>query len=95
MCSTSMDDAMRHTIFHVVSVATTSGFSTMDYGQWPMFVGLWLLFLCSFATSAGSTGGGIKMMRALLLYKQVYRELIRAMHPSAVYHVRLGGPPRR
>ena len=87
----SMNDAMRHTIFHVVSVATTSGFSTMDYGQWPMFVGLWLLFLCSFATSAGSTGGGIKMMRALLLYKQVYRELIRAMHPSAVYHVRLGG----
>lgn len=87
----SMNDAMRHTIFHVVSVATTSGFSTMDYGQWPMFVGLWMLFLCSFATSAGSTGGGIKMMRALLLYKQVYRELIRAMHPSAVYHVRLGG----
>lgn len=87
----SMNDAMRHTIFHVVSVATTSGFSTMDYGQWPMFVGLWLLFLGSFATSAGSTGGGIKMMRALLLYKQVYRELIRAMHPSAVYHVRLGG----
>ena len=87
----SMDDAMRHTIFHVVSVATTSGFSTMDYGQWPMFVGLWRLFLCSFATSAGSTGGGIKMMRALLLYKQVYRELLRAMHPNAVYNVRIGG----
>jgi trk system potassium uptake protein TrkH len=50
-----------------------------------------MLFLCSFSTSAGSTGGGIKMMRALLLYKQVYRELVRAMHPSVVYNVRLGG----
>ncbi|WP_415033008.1 TrkH family potassium uptake protein [Azonexus sp.] len=86
-----LDASLRHTLFHVVSVATTTGFATLDYAQWPMFVGLWMLFLCSFATSAGSTGGGIKMMRAMLLYKQVYRELIRAMHPSAVYHVRLGG----
>ncbi len=86
-----MDQALRHALFHVVSVATTTGFSTVDYAQWPLFVGLWMLFLCSFATSAGSTGGGIKMMRALLLYKQVYRELVRAMHPAAVYHVRLGG----
>lgn len=83
--------ALRHTLFHVVSIATTTGYSTTDYAQWSMFAGLWLLFLCSFATSAGSTGGGIKMMRALLLYKQVYRELVRAMHPAAVYNVRLGG----
>ncbi|HEX6733828.1 MAG TPA: potassium transporter TrkG [Azonexus sp.] len=83
--------ALRYTLFHVVSVATTTGYSTTDYSLWPMFAGLWMLFLCSFATSAGSTGGGIKMMRALLLYKQVYRELVRAMHPAAVYNVRLGG----
>lgn len=83
--------ALRHTLFHVVSVATTTGYATVDYGQWPLFAGLWMLFLCSFATSAGSTGGGIKMMRAILLCKLVYRELIRAMHPSAVYNVRLGG----
>jgi trk system potassium uptake protein TrkH len=50
-----------------------------------------MLFLSSFVTSAGSTGGGIKMIRALLLYKQVYRELLRAMHPNAVYNVRIGG----
>ena len=85
------DNAFRVALFHVVSVATTTGYSTVDYGLWPLFAGLWMLFLCSFATSAGSTGGGIKMMRALLLYKQVYRELVRAMHPAAVYHVRLGG----
>jgi trk system potassium uptake protein TrkH len=88
-----MNEAFRHALFHVVSVATTTGYSTVDYAQWPMFAGLWLLFLCSFSTSAGSTGGGIKMMRALLLYKQVYRELMRSMHPSVVYHVRLGGQP--
>ncbi|WP_373691460.1 TrkH family potassium uptake protein [Azonexus sp.] len=86
-----MDNAFRYTLFNVISVATTTGYSTTDYGQWPMFAGLWMLFLCSFSTSAGSTGGGIKMMRALLLYKQVYRELVRAMHPAAVYNVRLGG----
>lgn len=86
-----MDSAFRYALFNVISVATTTGYSTIDYGQWPMFVGLWMLFLCSFSTSAGSTGGGIKMMRALLLYKQVYRELVRAMHPAAVYNVRLGG----
>lgn len=88
-----MDMAYRYALFNLVSVATTTGYSTTDYGQWPIFASLWMLFLCSFVTSAGSTGGGIKMMRALLLYKQVYRELVRAMHPSAVYHVRLGGQP--
>lgn len=86
-----MDHAFRNALFHVISVATTTGYATTDYGQWPMFAALWMLFLCSFATSAGSTGGGIKMVRALLLYKQVYRELLRAMHPSAIYHVRVGG----
>ena len=85
-----MDHAFRNALFHVISVATTTGYATTDYGQWPMFAALWMLFLCSFATSAGSTGGGIKMVRALLLYKQVYRELLRAMHPAAVYHVRVG-----
>ena len=57
---------------------------------WPMFAPLWMLFLCSFATSAGSTGGGIKMIRAILLYKQVNREMVRAIHPNAVYQVRIG-----
>ena len=83
--------ALRHSAFNVISIATTTGFATVDYALWPMFAPLWMLFLSSFATSAGSTGGGIKMIRALLLYKQVYRELLRAMHPAAVYNVRVGG----
>jgi trk system potassium uptake protein len=86
-----LDTALRHAAFNVISIATTTGYASVDYAQWPMFAPLWMLFLCSFATSAGSTGGGIKMSRAILLYKQVYRELIRAMHPKAVYNVRIGG----
>lgn len=84
-------EALRFAAFNVVSVATTAGFATTDYSLWPFFAPLWMLFLCSFISCSGSTGGGIKMMRAVLLYKQVYRELLRAMHPSAVYPVKLGG----
>lgn len=86
-----VETALRHAAFNVVSIATTTGYASVDYALWPIFAPLWMLFLSSFATSAGSTGGGIKMMRALLLYKQVYRELLRAMHPNAVYNVRIGG----
>ncbi len=85
--------ALRHAAFNVVSIASTTGLATVDYNLWPMFAPLWMLFLCSFASSAGSTGGGIKMIRALILYKQVYRELLRAMHPSAVWPVRIQGSP--
>jgi len=82
--------ALRYALFNTISVATTLGFSTTDYGHWPFFAGLWLMFLCSFSTSAGSTGGGIKMMRAILLYKQVYRELQKLIHPHAQIPMRLG-----
>jgi trk system potassium uptake protein TrkH len=85
--------ALRHALFNVVSIATTTGFASVDYNLWPIFAPLWMLFLCSFATSAGSTGGGIKMVRAIILYKQVYRELLRAMHPNAIWPVRVGGEP--
>ncbi|HNQ04246.1 MAG TPA: potassium transporter TrkG [Thiobacillaceae bacterium] len=87
---TSLPQALRDASFSVVSMATTLGLATADFGQWPTFMGLWLLFLCSFTTSAGSTGGGIKMLRAVLLYKQVHRELMRLLHPRAEIPVRLG-----
>ncbi len=82
--------ALRDATFSVISMATTLGLSTADFGSWPYFAGLWLLFLCSFSTSAGSTGGGIKMLRAVLLYKQVHRELLRVIHPHAQIPLRLG-----
>lgn len=83
--------ALRYSAFNVVSIATTTGYANTDYNLWPAFAPLWMLFLCSFATSAGSTGGGVKMIRAIILFKQVYRELLRAMHPNAVLQVRIGG----
>jgi trk system potassium uptake protein TrkH len=81
---------LRQAAFHAVSLATSLGLATTDTAAWPMFAQLWILFLGSFAACAGSTGGGIKMMRAIILYKMVYREVLRAMHPRAVHPVRLG-----
>ncbi|MBI3156635.1 MAG: TrkH family potassium uptake protein [Burkholderiales bacterium] len=83
--------ALRHSVFHVVSVGTTTGYASQDYAQWPMFAALLMLLLGCFATCGGSTGGGIKMMRMLLLLRQAQRELIRIVHPNAVNPVVLGG----
>lgn len=83
--------ALRYAAFNVVSIATTTGYANTDYNQWPIFAPLWMLFLSSFVTCSGSTGGGIKMVRAIVLYKQVFREIVRAMHPNAVYPIKLGG----
>ncbi|PXW87680.1 trk system potassium uptake protein TrkH [Nitrosomonas sp. Nm84] len=82
--------ALRYAAFNIVSVATTTGYSNTDYSLWPMFVPLWMLFLSGFCTSSGSTGGGIKMIRARILYQQVYREMIMIMHPNAVIPAKLG-----
>jgi trk system potassium uptake protein TrkH len=83
-------EALRHAAFNVVSIATTTGFASVDYAQWPVFAPVAMLFLCCFATCAGSTGGGIKMIRALLLLKGARRELRRIVHPRAVVPVTLG-----
>ena len=84
-------EALRHAAFNIVSLATTTGYASVDYAQWPPFVPVLMLFLCCFATSAGSTGGGIKMIRAMLLFKQARRELTRIVHPRAVAPVTLRG----
>ncbi|MFD2753848.1 TrkH family potassium uptake protein [Comamonas terrae] len=83
-------DALRYGMFHTVSVATTTGFSTTDYLAWPVFIPVLLLLLSGVATSAGSTGGGIKMVRMLILVKQARREMTRLVHPRAMQPVRLG-----
>lgn len=82
--------ALRYAAFNVVSIGTTTGYATTDYNLWPLFAPIVMLLLCSTAASAGSTGGGIKMIRTQLLLKQVHRELVRMLHPSAVVPIRIG-----
>jgi trk system potassium uptake protein TrkH len=87
----SAGEALRHAFFNTVSVATSAGFSSQDYSAWPIFAPVWMLFLACIASSAGSTGGGIKMVRALILVKQAARELGRVAHPRAVLLLTLKG----
>ncbi|HMN21758.1 MAG TPA: potassium transporter TrkG [Ottowia sp.] len=83
--------AVRQAAFQVLSVATGTGFSTTDYGLWPTFVPVLLLLLGCFVACAGSTGGGIKMVRMVVLIKLARRELLRIIHPRVVHPVTLNG----
>jgi trk system potassium uptake protein TrkH len=83
--------ALRHAAFNVVSQATTSGLTSQDYQRWPVFAPYWMLFLSCIVCSTGSTGGGIKMFRTLLLARQAGRELKLLVHPAAMAPVRIGG----
>lgn len=87
----SAASAFRHALFNTVSVATSAGFMSQDYAAWPAFAPIWMLFLACVASSAGSAGGGIKMVRALVLVKQAVRELGRLAHPRAVLLLTLKG----
>jgi trk system potassium uptake protein TrkH len=87
---TNWGEALRSAAFHVVSVATTTGYAATDYSLWPVFAPVWLMFLGTFVSCAGSTGGGIKMVRMVLLIKQARRELVRALHPRVVNPVIMG-----
>ena len=85
--------ALRYAAFNVVSLATTTGYANTDYGQWPIFAPLTMLFLSSFVSSSGSTGSGIKMIRAQILFKQIWRELLRTIHPRIYNPVKLSEIP--
>jgi trk system potassium uptake protein TrkH len=84
-------EALRHSAFNVISVATTTGFSSQNYDVWPIFAPVWMLFLSCIICATGSTGGGIKMFRTLLLARQALREMKQLVHPSAVIPVRIAG----
>lgn len=83
--------ALRHASFNLVSMATDCGFASVDFNQWPIFAPLWMLFLSCIAVSSGSTGGGIKMIRTLVLVKQAGREFVKLLHPAAVNPLKIGG----
>ena len=82
--------SLRYAAFNTISVATNTGYATTDYAQWPVFAPLWLIFLGTFVACSGSPGGGIKMIRAMILYRQVYREFTKLSHPSAVTPLKIG-----
>lgn len=83
--------ALRYTSFQVASIITTTGYATADYELWPALPQALLFILMFVGGCAGSTGGGIKCMRVLLLMKHSYKELFRLIHPRAVTRVKLGG----
>lgn len=86
-------ETLRKASFEVVSIATTTGFATADFSQWPGMLPF-LLFVAAFAGGcAGSTGGGMKVIRILIILKQGSREVKRLMHPNAVIPIKVGNRP--
>ncbi len=83
--------ALRNATFNVVSIATDSGLHTRNYALWPVFAPMWMIFLSCIVASSGSTGGGIKMIRTLVLAKQANRELNQLVHPNLVRPLKVGG----
>jgi len=83
--------ALRYASFNLVSVATDCGFVSTDFNQWPIFAPMWMLLLSCITVSSGSTGGGIKMIRTLVLVKQAGREFVQLLHPAAVNPMKIGG----
>lgn len=86
-------DTLSHGIFQSVSIATTAGFTTTTYQDWPTFLPVLLIFASFIGGCAGSTGGGLKVIRVVLLYKQGRREIRRLVHPNAIMRIKLGGKP--
>jgi trk system potassium uptake protein len=93
----SWGESITRGLFQAVSIGTTTGFTTADYSLWPGFISILLLFSSFVGGCAGSTGGGIKVIRFLLLIKQGVREINRLIHPNAEIPIRIGSKtvPRR
>lgn len=87
----SVGESLRHASFQVTSVITTTGYSTYDFNQWPTFSKTILVILMFMGACAGSTSGGMKCIRIVVLLKTVKRELKRILHPRAVNTVKLSG----
>ena len=84
------DEMIVDSVFQAVSIGTTSGFLTSNYSNWPLFVPIMLLIAAFIGACAGSTGGGIKVIRALILLRQGSNEITKLIHPNAVVTIKFG-----
>lgn len=82
--------ALRYSSFNLITIATDCGFANTDFNKWPIFVPMWMLFLSCISASSGSTGGGMRMIRTIILLKQTRLELFKFIHPNAVKSVKIG-----
>ncbi len=82
--------ALRHASFNLITIATDCGFASQDFNNWPIFIPMWMLFLSCLSASSGSTGGGIRMIRTIILMKQARLEMFKFIHPFAVRPLKIG-----
>lgn len=91
----SFAKALRFSAFQAVSITTTTGFGTADYTLWPSAAQFFIFVLFFIGGCSGSTGGGIKVIRWVVLFKQINNETNRIIHPHGVFNLRLNGKPTR
>ena len=84
------EESLIHGLFQAISITTTTGFATQNFALWPSFLPVMMLFFSFMGGCVGSTGGGIKAMRLMLIYKQGIRELKQLVHPNAVIPLKVG-----
>ncbi|MDI6889611.1 MAG: potassium transporter TrkG [Thermodesulfovibrionales bacterium] len=86
-----LPDTFRHSLFQVISLITTTGYAVADYEKWSSFAQTVLVIIMFFGGMIGSTGGGIKQVRILLMLKQGHREMYQLIHPHAITTIKLNG----
>lgn len=86
-------NALRFSFFQVVTIITTTGFSTADYTAWPSSAQFWIFLMFFIGGCSGSTAGGIKVVRWVVLFKQIGCETKRMLHPHGIFSIRLNGRP--
>ena len=87
----SFYESLHHSAFQVASIISTTGFSTVDFNQWPMLSKMILFILMFVGACAGSTGGGIKVSRIVILFKSIARQIKKLVHPNSVKLTRMNG----
>lgn len=89
--TSSWQEALRYGSFQVISIGSTAGFASTDFTVWPAFLPIFLILMSYIGGSAYSTGGGMKVIRVMLLFKQGVREIHQLLHPNALMPVKLNG----